>query len=131
MADSETARSTSRPRILLADDDSQVRKLFARNLVSQGYHVDEASDGKEALASLRAAKYDLLILDLSMPEADGFEVLRVLNTEMRDIKVLAISGYMDGAFLAAASFLGAMETLQKPAALDALGRAVKRLLAEP
>ena len=123
-------KPSPRPRIVLADDDAQVRKLFARKLESEGYEVIEAHTGKKALDSVRTGGCNLLILDLSMPGMDGFDVLRALHSEMPDLKVIVISGYMHGALLEAASFLGAMETLEKPTTPQLLADTVRRLLAE-
>src|SRR4051812_2787301 len=118
-------------RIVVADDDEQVRKLFGKSLRSRGYNVIEAADGREAMRTLRQNVCDLLVLDLAMPDMDGFEVLRALHEEMPDLKVIATSGYMKGAFLEAAHFLGAMETLSKPLSPVQLIDSVGRLLAEP
>ena len=123
----DTAKQS--PRILVADDDPQVLRFFVRILRTAGYEVVEAKDGKQALARLRTTPCSLLILDLSMPEMDGFDVLRVLHSEMPEMKVIAVSGYKEGALLPASSFLGAMETLHKPMTSQQLIDTVERLLA--
>src|SRR5947209_611255 len=98
-----TARRPVRPaRILVADDDPQVRKLFARKLRSAGYSVTEAKTGDETLATLRHSRFRLVVLDLDMPGTDGFEVLKTARTEWPHLRVLVVSGFMKGALLEAA-----------------------------
>jgi two-component system response regulator ResD len=68
-------------RILVADDEADIRLSIRLLLQSRGYHVDEARHGREALAKLEGAEtpYALLILDLMMPELDGYAVLDALD----------------------------------------------------
>jgi len=130
MGNPQRAQERAQARILIADDDRQVRRLFAETLISEGYEVLEAPTGKKALDTLRSTVCDILILDLSMPDQDGFDVLRELRYEMPELKIVVISGYMQGAFLEAASFLGAMETLGKPTTPKILAETVRRILAQ-
>lgn len=62
---------------------------------------------------IRHDQVDLLVLDLSMPEPDGFEILKILCSARPDLKILVISGFMQGAMLRAAQFFGATATLNK------------------
>ena len=62
--------------LLLVDDDDQLRNSLSRKLAEHGIEVDTATDGVEALRAMNQKKYDLVILDLNMPEKDGFAVLR-------------------------------------------------------
>ncbi len=66
-------------KILMVDDDAFFRKFYAAKLVAEGYEVDAAANGKEALEYLARQKPDLLLLDLIMPQMDGFEVLKELT----------------------------------------------------
>ena len=61
--------------ILVVDDDAQVRTLCRLTLEESGYHVTEATDGKNALAAIEENDFDLIVLDLAMPDMDGFEFL--------------------------------------------------------
>lgn len=65
--------------ILVVDDDASIRALVARVLRRAKYDVSEAGDGHEALEKLRAAPYDVMVLDLMMPVMSGFEVVRYLE----------------------------------------------------
>lgn len=80
-------------RILLVDDDQFFQKFYAKKLTESGFTVDTASDGEEALAKIKAAKPELLLLDLIMPKKDGFEVLQILTTDgtLQTLPVLVFS----------------------------------------
>jgi len=118
-------------RILVADDDPRVRKLFAGKLRNAGYSVEEAKSGAEALALLRDRRFHLVVLDLDMPDmpaTDGFEVLKTLRTRFPRIPVVVVSGYMQGALLEAAQWFGAAFTLEKVAAPQQLVATAHKLL---
>jgi len=101
------------PRILVIDDDEQVRRLFVRALEKAGYLVDSASCGKDGLRMLAEQEFDLLVLDLSMPELDGFEVLARLKDHPKVPPVVVVSGAMGMTFLRASEYLGAAASMEK------------------
>jgi signal transduction histidine kinase/DNA-binding response OmpR family regulator len=68
-----------RREVLVVDDDPATRKLFHRTLARQGWHVREAADGRQALSQLEAHCPTVMVLDLMMPNLDGFEVLKQLS----------------------------------------------------
>ena len=115
-------------RILVVDDDLQVLKLFATILEKGGYSVVVAASGKKVMELLRQDAFDLLVLDLSMPQPDGFELLRALRSSMPGLRILVISGFMGGVLLRPARFLGATATLPKSEAPAQLLKTVKNLL---
>lgn len=78
-------------RILLVEDDAVIRELVARNLTARKHNVRLASDAQSALAQLRAWRFDLVILDINLPDQTGWDVLRVALHEGR-IEPLAIEG---------------------------------------
>ena len=80
------------PRLLVADDSSIERTALAHFLRDSGYAVIEAEDGKSALSHLKNQAVDLLVLDLNMPQADGFDVLRYLQVHRRALPVVLLSG---------------------------------------
>lgn len=124
------SRSITPKRILVADDDFQDRELFLSQLSAAGYDVQGATTGRDALAALRAVRFDLLVLDLNMPETDGFEVLKNVRAQMPDVHVLVISGYMKGVLLKAAEWFGAAATLEKMLAPDLLVPTVRQILGD-
>jgi len=78
--------------ILLVDDSPVERLALGHYLRRHGYVVDEAEDGKSALAHLQNREVDLLLLDLQMPEMSGFEVLKYLQKHRRGLPVILLSG---------------------------------------
>jgi CheY-like chemotaxis protein len=116
------------PRILVVDDDPQITRLFQRILERGGYAVTTTASGEKALEAIRREAIQLVVLDLSMPETDGFEVLKVLRSGGPGPKVLVISGFLQGALLHAAELVGAAATLSKTEAPGRLLETVNRLL---
>jgi len=116
------------PHILLVDDDRQVLLYMKRALEKSGYAVTATTSGKRAVAIIQERLPDLLILDLNMPEPDGFEVLKTERSKFPYLRILAISGYLHGALLEAAEILGAVATLEKPVTAKALAERVREVL---
>ena len=95
-----------------------------------GYAVETARTGTETLSAVRLSRYDLLILDLNIPQQDGFDVLKTVRVEMPYLRVLVISGYLQGALLEAAQWFGAVATLEKTLAPTQLVPMVQRILGD-
>lgn len=114
--------------ILIVDDDPQIRRLCRLTLEETGYSVREASDGREALAAIKETPCDLIVLDLCMPEKDGFEFLQAVRSDRSKPKVIAMSGFMSGTILPAAKLYGAIATLAKPFSPDSLLSVVDKTL---
>lgn len=113
----------------MVDDDPQVLKLFSAILTRGGYSVSTEGSGKEALKVLDTNEpFDLMVLDLCMPETDGFEVLKQVRHGRPGLRTLVISGYQGGALLTAAECLGATATVNKRDALRTLLPLVSRML---
>src|SRR5262245_15236344 len=79
-------------RLLLCDDSADQREMLSILLGKYGYEVDEAADGAAALLMLKRRSYDLVLLDLQMPQADGFDVLAWLQKNRAQLPVLVLSG---------------------------------------
>jgi class 3 adenylate cyclase len=103
-------------RLLVADDNKVNRLLLGRTLELQGHQVQSADNGRRALEMLRAERFDLLLLDLEMPELDGFGVLEQLaaDTVLRDLPVIVTSSLEGVAHVARCIELGADDYLHKP-----------------
>ena len=86
-------------KILIVDDDDSIRSLLQQELGDAGYNVDQASNGKEALARVRANRPHLIILDIMMPEMNGFDTAAVLKNdpETMDIPIIVLSVVQDKA----------------------------------
>ena len=102
--------------ILVVDDDAANRDVLARRLVRLGYRVAEAVDGRAALAAMANSDIDLVLLDLMMPELDGFGVLeqRRQDPALRDIPVIMISAIDEADGIVRCIELGAEDYLPKP-----------------
>jgi CheY-like chemotaxis protein len=81
--------------ILLVEDNELNRDMLSRRLKRRGYEVRMAVDGKDALQKIHESSPDLILMDLSLPEMDGWEVLRrlKLNPKMKDIPVVALTAH--------------------------------------
>ena len=118
-------------RILVIDDDSQIRKLLRRMLAPEGYAVADARNGDEALKIHAREPADVIITDIIMPEKGGIETIRELIKENPDVKIIAISG---GGLLGAEDHLalprrmGVRHTFTKPVEKDKILAAVKELV---
>ena len=78
-------------KILIVEDDQELRQLFGHVLIKNGYAVKEVSNGKEALDALETDYYDLMLSDIMMPQMDGFELVRFLRETGNRIPVLMIT----------------------------------------
>lgn len=90
-------RATSEGRILIVDDETSIRLICRLNLRSTGFDTLEASDGASAIALARSERPDLILLDIMLPEVDGWTVAEELATkdETRDIPILFLSARSD------------------------------------
>ncbi len=101
-------------RILIVDDEPNVRLVFRTALEAIGYQVTEAGDGDEALEQLRQVPTDLILLDLKMPRACGMETLARLRDAGDDTPVIIITAHGSVPDAVAAMKLGALDFLPKP-----------------
>ena len=114
--------------ILVIDDDRSVIRLFETILRRGGYSVIAADSAKRALEVLQTQSVNLVVLDICMPEVDGFEFMALVRAQAPGLRVLAVSGYMGGALLEAARHLGAIAALGKSDAPERLLTTVNDLL---
>jgi CheY-like chemotaxis protein len=120
----------SAPTVLVVDDDENLRLLLARILVRGGYRAITAMDGVDALKYIRSQCIDLVMTDMLMPEMDGSELLRTMQTDGSHVPVIAMSGVDDSKDrLRSAERLGARITLLKPFSGPQLLNAVRHSLA--
>ena len=120
-------------RILIIDDDPQIRHILRRILNQAGYEVVEAENGIQGLRQYREAQPDLVISDIFMPEKDGLELIDALRSAEATVPIIAISGgsqlgKMD--LLSVAAHLGAQRIVRKPFRRDEV-LAVVREFAPP
>ncbi len=124
-------------KILVVDDDPDMRDALTIILESRGYQIVTAQDGVEALANLKAERPDLMMLDLLMPKMDGFAVLKELQdarwSKYREIPILILSSVREEASrrryeLETALTLAVDDYVEKPIAPDVLLERVEKLL---
>jgi len=123
------AADPSAPKILVVDDEEDVRVLHVRILGERGYQVDEARNGQEALQKLAVTSPDLMVLDLMMPEVDGWEVLRRLRGLPDPPPVVIVTALGDYASLSRGIREGASAYLIKPFRFNELLATVQAVLA--
>lgn len=119
--------------ILVVDDDPTVRMIAVELLTRAGHQVSEAEDGDEALKRVAAGVFDLVVLDMLMPNKDGLETIVELRRCRPQMRILAISsgGRMEaGQLLRMALVFGADETMAKPLRAEPFQEAVSRLLSQ-
>ncbi len=107
-------RSSSRPRVLVVDDEASIRDLLAKTLALAEYAVDLAPNGQVALERLRLGHYDLLITDLQMPGMDGLTVIQEARRLNASLSVIIITGFSTEASAIEAANLGVSGYLTKP-----------------
>lgn len=117
-------------RILVVDDDPDVRRSLRLVLETAGYSVAEARNGADALRSHHAAAADVVVTDLFMPDTDGFELIRELRAHFPVVKIVAVSGgapRMKQDYLEAARLTGVDAALRKPVEVDELLKTLRAL----
>ncbi len=107
------------PCVLIADDEPPIRRFLRTSLSAQGFRVVEAVDGKSALDAAAQEKPDLVILDLGLPDMNGFDVIRALRVKS-DVPVIVLSVRGDEQGKVAALDLGADDYVTKPFGMDEL-----------
>ena len=116
-------------RILVIDDDPDIRTFLEEILKSAGHEVILAADGREGVERYRNSPADLVITDLYMPIQDGPDTIRELRSCHPEVAVIAMSGSIDtGTMLSIAQNLATVGILQKPFAPDELIAAVTKAL---
>lgn len=120
-----------RATILIAEDDPVLRNLYVKKFSSSGIDVKTAENGEEAIATITASPPDLLIADISMPKADGFEILKKFPKKDRKFVIIMVTNYEEESVRSHALELGADEFLTKKSiTIRSLVELVERLLAE-
>lgn len=117
------------PRILVVDDEPGVQQLLEQLLADVGYYVTVAPNGRLALAQVRSRDFDAVLIDLSLPDQDGMEVMRQIRSESPHTPILALSGFMVGDMPEIAIAAGATGTLRKPSSPETILTAVYGLIA--
>jgi len=114
--------------VLIVDDNSQIRNLLRGVLEGEGYRVEEASDGKKALAKIKENCPDTVITDLVMPDTEGIELIQKMRQIAGNVAIIAMSGAGGrDAYLEGAKLLGADATAAKPLEIEKLLLTIREL----
>ena len=124
------AAGSTRPRVLVVDDEASIRDLLAKTLALAEYDVDVAPDGRSALERMRLYPYDLLIADLKMPGMDGLTVIREAKRYKADLPVIIITGFSTESSAIEAVNLGVAGYLTKPFRVPQVLAAAAKALGE-
>ena len=119
-------------KILLADDEEDVKSILKMFLKSKGYEVCTAFDGLDAIDQTKKEKPDLILLDIMMPEMDGFEVCKKLKSdpETADIPVIMVSAASHAESVQKGLDAGASDYIVKPFEPEQLERKLASILAQ-
>ncbi|HZO39296.1 MAG TPA: sigma-54 dependent transcriptional regulator [Methylomirabilota bacterium] len=113
-------------RVLIADDERNLRELIVRELARRGHEVDGVGDGAAALERIREGSYDVVVLDMRMPHKEGIDVLRELATFPEAPQVIMLTGFQEVSTAVEAMKLGAYDYLTKPTKIEELDVVVRK-----
>ncbi|HEX4922886.1 MAG TPA: response regulator transcription factor [Bdellovibrionales bacterium] len=119
----------SNEKVLVVEDESEIRELIVSQLAREGYEIDEASSGEAALSKLKNNSYDLLVLDWMLPGVSGLEIARKSRGQYRGI--LMVTARSEPADIVAGLESGADDYVTKPFDLNVLKARVRALLRRP
>ena len=114
------------PRVLVVDDDADVRKMLVRVLRRAGFEVVDIDSGRRALSELEKQRFDVVVSDVHMPDGDGLDVVRGVRRYDLDLPVILVSGKPDVHSAATALEFGAFRYLTKPIDIEPFERVVRQ-----
>lgn len=129
----QTQQNARRFLILVVDDSADNVAVMSLNLQEEGYRVVTAGNGEEAVSIASQTLPNLILMDISMPELDGFAATRRIreNDALRDVPVVAVTAFGTEGFQRAAYDVGISGYLTKPIDFDRMHQLVARLLLQP
>ncbi|MBP1657375.1 MAG: Response regulator [Bacteroidetes bacterium] len=116
--------------VLVVDDEEALRSVLSNELINEGYDVQTASDGDDAMAEIDKTPFDLVLLDIKMPRVSGFEVLKHIKEHAGGTKVVMLTGFADLKNAIESKKLGADDFVSKPYDLVDLLTTIERVLNE-
>jgi DNA-binding NtrC family response regulator len=117
-------------KVLLIDDERDFLEALSERMRNRGLNVATAASATEALRKAEKETYDVLVLDLNMPEMDGLETLKILKGNNPRIHVIILTGHASVENGISAMLSGAEEILEKPSNVDTLIKKIEKLLAK-
>ncbi|MGQ9502141.1 MAG: response regulator [Anaerolineae bacterium] len=116
------------PRILIAEDDPDVRSFLEDELTNAGFTVTAVDNGADAVVAAVEQPYDLYLLDMLMPGLDGIQTIRVLKKVTPDVPIIGLTGYVGLGYMAQAAAYGVI-CLAKPVVIADLVREINEAIA--
>ncbi len=113
------------PTVLVVDDDSSLQALFKQYLKKAGFGRVVVGSGAEAIAQVQKQNFDLVFLDLKLPDMPGDEVYSKLKEFSADLPIVIITGYPDGEILSKILSCGPVTVLKKPVEFEQLNQTIK------
>ena len=115
-------------KILIVDDESNIRLGLNKCLAKEGYYIEEASNGEEALQLIYNKKYDLILMDVQMPELNGFDVLKRIRKFGNSTRVIMMTAFGTVEMAVDSMKIGAVDFLSKPSTISKVRDVVKEVL---
>ncbi len=112
-------------RILVVDDNKELREILEEYLKSEGHNVEGSANGRDALERYEKSPFDLIITDLNMPEISGMELIKTIRKESKDTEFVIITGYASMDSAVEAVKMGAFDYIVKPFRMEELHVVVK------
>jgi DNA-binding NtrC family response regulator len=117
-------------KVLIIDDEQEFTQALAERMTNRGMDVSTSSSAIEGLQSVEEKSFDVVVLDLQMPEMDGIETLKILKKKKPELQVILLTGHATVEKGIEAMKLGAMDLLEKPADLSTLTEKIKKAQAK-
>lgn len=117
-------------KVLLVDDEKDFVEPLSERMRFRGLNISTALSARQAVKMAEKEDYDVVVLDLKMPEIDGLETLRLLKRNNPDIHVILLTGYATAEKAIPAMLSGAEEILEKPSDVEVLVRKIHKLVTE-
>ena len=112
-------------KVLLVDDEKDFLDIMTERMVVRGMKVSTATSAEEALKMVQKESFDAVIMDLMMPEMDGFKALKLFKMTRPELPIILLTGNVPEEKCIEAVKLGAMEVIEKPADLSLLTRKIE------
>ncbi len=117
-------------KVLIIDDEQEFTEALAERMTNRGMTVSTSSSAIEGLKNVEEKSFDVVVLDLQMPEMDGIETLKILKKKRPELQVILLTGHATVEKGIEAMKLGAMDLLEKPADMTTLTEKIKKAQAK-